>query len=186
MAQNINPEYEGPATHTKQSEEALTKSQDNHAVTKRLQKELMVLMMSGEKGVSAFPEGENLFTWVATIAGPQGTVYDGYKFKLSINFPHSYPYSPPLVKVTSPCFHPNIDLHGNICLDMLKDKWSAVYDVRTVLLSLQSLLAEPNTESPLNPLAAELWHDQTGYRSYLLQNFPVEGGKQLAASATSK
>ncbi|KAK9510869.1 hypothetical protein O3M35_005558 [Rhynocoris fuscipes] len=184
MAQNINPDYEGSFTNTKQSEETPTKSQDNHAVTKRLQKELMVLMMSGEKGVSAFPEGENLFKWVATISGPQGTVYEGYTFKLSINFPHSYPYSPPLVKVTSPCFHPNIDLQGNICLDMLKDKWSAVYDVRTVLLSLQSLLAEPNTDSPLNTLAAELWHDQSAYRLYLLQNFPIEGGKQTATASS--
>ena len=45
------------------------------------------------------------------------------------------------VKFETPCFHPNVDTHGNICLDILKEKWSALYDVRTVLLSIQSLLS---------------------------------------------
>jgi ubiquitin-conjugating enzyme E2 C len=48
-------------------------------------------------------------------------------------------------------------VHGNICLDILQDKWSAVYDVRATLLSLRSLLGEPNNDSPLNALAASLW-----------------------------
>jgi ubiquitin-conjugating enzyme E2 C len=44
----------------------------------------------------------------------------------------------------TPIYHPNIDFSGRICLDILKDKWSAIYNVQTVLLSLQSLLGEPN------------------------------------------
>lgn len=61
-------------------------------------------------------------------------------FKLSLEFPSSYPYTAPTVKFITPCFHPNVDLQGNICLDILKEKWSASYDVRAVLLSIQSLL----------------------------------------------
>ena len=68
-----------------------------------------------------------------------------------------YPYQSPTVKFTTPCFHPNVDSHGNICLDILKEKWSALYEVyladcepksvqlcqvRTILLSIQSLLGE--------------------------------------------
>ncbi|KAL1115142.1 hypothetical protein AAG570_007173 [Ranatra chinensis] len=143
MAQNINPYHRQSATATppsKTNEESQNRSQDNHAVTKRLQKELMVLMMSGEKGVSAFPDGENLFRWIATIEGPPGTVYEGHVFRLGLEFPHSYPYCAPLVRFTTPCFHPNVDTAGNICLDILKEKWSALYDVRTILLSIQSLL----------------------------------------------
>ena len=37
------------------------------------------------------------------------------------------------MRFETPCFHPNVDHHGNICLDILKDKWSAAYSVRTVL-----------------------------------------------------
>ncbi|KAF9595081.1 hypothetical protein IFM89_036970 [Coptis chinensis] len=46
----------------------------------------------------------------------------------------------------------------------LMDKWSSAYDVRTILLSIQSLLGEPNTSSPLNNQAAALWSNQEEYR----------------------
>lgn len=31
-------------------------------------------MMSGDKGISAFPDGDDVFSWIGTIIGPQGTV----------------------------------------------------------------------------------------------------------------
>ena len=55
-------------------------------------------------------------------------------------FGADYPFKAPEVKFVTPCFHPNVDQYGNICLDILKEKWSAAYSVRTVLLSIQSLL----------------------------------------------
>ncbi|EFB21966.1 hypothetical protein PANDA_018006, partial [Ailuropoda melanoleuca] len=126
-----------------------------------LQQELMTLMMSGDKGISAFPESDNLFKWVGTIHGAAGTVYEDLRYKLSLEFPSGYPYNAPTVKFLTPCYHPNVDTQGNICLDILKDKWSALYDVRTILLSIQSLLGEPNIDSPLNTHAAELWKNPT-------------------------
>ncbi len=67
-------------------------------------------------------------------------VYEGLSYKLSVAFSEKYPYEAPTVKFVTPCFHPNVDTAGNICLDILKDKWSAAFSVRTVLMSLQSLL----------------------------------------------
>jgi ubiquitin-conjugating enzyme E2 C len=67
-------------------------------------------------------------------------VYEDLRYKLSLEFPSGYPYNAPTVKFLTPCYHPNVDTQGNICLDILKDKWSALYDVRTILLSIQSLL----------------------------------------------
>lgn len=67
-------------------------------------------------------------------------VYEGLQYKLTFDFPSGYPYQAPTVRFDTPCYHPNVDKHGNICLDILKEKWSALYDVRTILLSLQSLL----------------------------------------------
>lgn len=148
-----------------------TGPKDGHSVTKRLQQDLMTLMMSGDTSLSAFPDGDNLFHWVATIVGGKGTVYEGLRYKLSLTFPSRYPYTAPTVKFTTPCYHPNVDEHGNICLDILKDKWSALYDVRTILLSIQSLLGEPNNDSPLNSEAAELWKTQTEYKQVLLQKY---------------
>lgn len=124
-------------------------------------------MMSGDTGISAFPDGDSLFFWVGTIAGADGTVYEGMTFKVSLQFKGNYPFEPPVVRFESPCFHPNVDKYGNICLDILKERWSAAYSVRTVLLSLQSLLGEPNNESPLNTQAAELWADQVQYLKVL-------------------
>jgi len=104
------------------------------------------------------------FSWTGTISGASGTVYEGLSYQLSIKFPSSYPFTAPTVKFETPVFHPNVDQHGNICLDILKDKWSAIYNVRTILLSIQSLLGEPNIDSPLNGHAAQLWEDQQEYR----------------------
>ena len=118
--------------------------------------------MSGDSTVSAFPDGDNLFSWVAQISGGPGTLYEGLKYKLSLSFPPQYPYTAPTIKFVTPCYHPNVDSHGNICLDILKEKWSALYDVRTILLSIQSLLAEPNNNSPLNVEAADMWERPVG------------------------
>ncbi|KAI9073724.1 hypothetical protein K1719_044323 [Acacia pycnantha] len=121
------------------------KSVDSQSVLKRLQSELMALMMNGE-------------------SGSKDTVFEGTEYKLSLSFPNDYPFKSPKVKFETTCFHPNVDLHGNICLDILQDKWSSAYDVRTILLSIQSLLGEPNNSSPLNPQAAQLWSNQEEYR----------------------
>ncbi|XP_050296817.1 probable ubiquitin-conjugating enzyme E2 C [Anthonomus grandis grandis] len=172
MAQNVNPFFEQQANSpSKESEVTKRPQNDGHAVTKRLHKELMTLMMSQDKSISAFPEGENLFNWIGTIAGPKDSVYEDLKFKLSFQFPNSYPYTAPVVKFITPCFHPNVDTSGNICLDILKDKWSALYDVRTILLSIQALLGEPNVDSPLNALAAEIWPKKDSYKRHVLEMY---------------
>ncbi|KAK3009160.1 hypothetical protein RJ639_014060 [Escallonia herrerae] len=161
---------------------------DTNSVTQRLQKELMSLMYSddndyqypylvemtgGDLGVSAFPEGESIFTWIGTIEGGKGTMYDGLSYKLSLRFPLDYPFKPPQVKFETSCFHPNVDQYGNICLDILQDKWSSAYDCRTILLSIQSLLGEPNIESPLNSSAAALWINQEDYGKMVRKHYMV-------------
>ncbi|KAI7776862.1 Ubiquitin-conjugating enzyme E2 11 [Diaporthe eres] len=131
---------------------------ESQNVTKRLQTELMQLMTSPAPGISAFPGADgDLTKWHATINGVDDTPYAGLVFKLSFNFPADYPYKAPEVLFRTPIYHPNVDFSGRICLDILKSKWSAAYNIRTVLLSLQSLLGEPNNDSPLNAEAAELW-----------------------------
>nr|XP_020833852.1 ubiquitin-conjugating enzyme E2 C-like isoform X2 [Phascolarctos cinereus] len=124
------------------------------SVGKRLQQELMTLMMSADKGISAFPESDNLFKWVGTIHGAAGTVYEDLRYKLSLEFPSDYPYNAPT------------------------DKWSALYDVRTILLSIQSLLGEPNIDSPLNTHAAELRTNPTAFEKYLLETYTKQVSSQ--------
>ncbi|KAJ2450032.1 Ubiquitin-conjugating enzyme E2 C [Coemansia sp. RSA 2336] len=141
------------------------------AVIKRLQSELMALMMAKPEGISAFPQPDNMLLWVATIEGALGTVYEGLQYKLTIKFPVDYPYTAPTITFTTPCWHPNVDDRGNICLDILKEKWSAIYNVQSILLSLQTLLGDPNTASPLNGQAAQLWDNQPEYKRMLLKHY---------------
>ena len=108
-------------------------------------------MTSPTPGLTAFPSPTDLTLWTATLTGPQGTPYENLTFKLSLSYPANYPYAPPDVRFVTPIYHPNVDFAGRICLDILKQgaaegegAWSAVLNTGSVLLSVQSLLGEPN------------------------------------------
>ena len=147
------------------------------SVTKRLQNELMSLMKDNDPNATAFPDGDSLFSWSGSVTGAPGTVYEGLKYKLTIQFPANYPYAPPTIKFLN-CWHPNVDQHGNICLDILKDKWSATYSVTTMLQSLRSLLSDPNNESPLNAAAAQLWPHAAEYRATVVKKYHEADSKK--------
>jgi len=129
------------------------------SAAERLHTELAAVMASGNETATAFPSGDDLLQWRGTIVGGEGTPYAGQTYRLRLVFPKTYPFSPPNVTFTTPIFHPNVDLSGVICLDILEDEWSPSLTVQTVLLSLQSLLADPNGDSALNADAARLWSD---------------------------
>lgn len=83
------------------------------------------------------------------IAGPPDTPYEKGTFLLEIHVPETYPFNPPKVKFITKIWHPNISsVTGAICLDILKDNWAAAMTLRTVLLSLQALLAAAEPDDP--------------------------------------
>lgn len=67
----------------------------------------------------------------------------GLQYQLSLAFPHNYPCSPPTIKFVTPCFHPNVDLHGNICLDILQVPTSPPSALDTLLHSEPGLGRNP-------------------------------------------
>lgn len=108
-------------------------------------------------GIAAHPVDSDIFHWHAVIAGPDGTAWEGGVFRLDVQFSDTYPVAPPHVRfLTKNVFHPNVYVDGNICLDTLKSCWSASLDVEALLLSLRSLLADPNPNSAANGAAATL------------------------------
>ena len=124
---------------------------------KRLLKDLKKLQEDDSGSITATPEGDSLFTWSAVIFGPDDTEWEGGIFKLIMEFSEDYPNKPPKVKFLTKMFHPNIYNDGSICLDILQNMWSPVYDISSILTSIQSLLSDPNPKSPANNVAAELF-----------------------------
>ncbi|KAL7671171.1 hypothetical protein ACOME3_006077 [Neoechinorhynchus agilis] len=124
---------------------------------RRLMRDFKKLQSDDNMGISASPTDDNIMVWDAVIFGPEDTPFEDGTFKLRLEFSEDYPAKAPLVKFTTKMFHPNIYNDGRICLDILQTRWSPTYDVEAILTSIQSLLNEPNTNSPANNEAAELY-----------------------------
>lgn len=127
--------------------------------SKRIKKELVDIKKRPPVGISVGEKENNIYEWDATIIGPSETPYDGAIFYLKISFPKNYPFTAPKVIFITPIYHCNISSTGSICLDILKDSWSPALTIEKVLLSISSLLAEPNPRDPLVPAIAKLLVD---------------------------
>lgn len=103
------------------------------------------------------PIGDSLNELQAVLKGPSDTPYEGGKFDLYIKIPNQYPFSPPSVKFKTKIYHPNIDHNGNICLDVLKNQWSPSLTMEKVMLSISSLLNDPNPDDPLRSDVARIY-----------------------------
>jgi len=133
-------------------------------------------------GCSAGPVGDDLFHWQATIMGPPDSPYQGGEFVLTIHFPKDYPFQPPKVAFTTRIYHRNIDrTDGYICLNILRNRWdllpsgwSPALTISKVLLSICSLLTNPNPED---------WPDQ---EIELMYTMDKDRYNQLAMDWTHK
>ncbi|KAL6127202.1 hypothetical protein ACLB2K_075244 [Fragaria x ananassa] len=125
--------------------------------SKRILKELKDLQKDPPTSCSAGPVAEDMFHWQATIMGPPDSPYAGGVFLVTIHFPPDYPFKPPKVAFRTKVFHPNINSNGSICLDILKEQWSPALTISKVLLSICSLLTDPNPDDPLVPEIAHMY-----------------------------
>jgi ubiquitin-protein ligase len=114
---------------------------------------------------------------IANFSSPQSdSPYSSGVFFLSIAFPTDYPFKPPKVNFTTRIYHPNINANGSICLDILRDQWSPALTISkgsyapplssmetltnmsfAVLLSICSMLTDPNPDDPLVPEIAHVY-----------------------------
>ena len=133
---------------------------------RRIQKELAELRSDPPANCSAGPEGEDIFKWEGMIMGPTDSPYTGGIFKLRIQFPVDYPFKPPHIQFTTKIYHPNINASGLICLDILKQQWSPALTIGKVLLSITSLLTDPNPDDPFVPeIAQQYKRSKTQYEA---------------------
>lgn len=124
---------------------------------RRIQNELKDINSNPPSNCSAGPISEdNLFSWTATIMGPENTPYHNGVFYLRIDFPSDYPFKAPKIIFVTKIYHCNINSTGAICLDILKDQWSPALSISKVLISICSMLDDPNPKDPLVPEIANL------------------------------
>ena len=114
---------------------------------------------------------DNILNIEIFFLGPNESPYEEIINTINIIIPKEYPGKAPHMTFKNKIYHPNISQEGHICLDILKDKWSPVYTIRTVILSIISLLSDPNPDSPLNGQAAQLYKEsKKKYNKMVLSN----------------
>jgi len=125
---------------------------------KRILKEMQELSNDANANISAGPiDDDNIFAWSATMIGPKDSPYEDGIFLLKINFPNNYPFKPPQITFDTKIFHPNISSSGSICLDILQSNWSPALTITKTLLSISSLLTDPNPDDPLDATAGRMY-----------------------------
>lgn len=131
------------------------------------------MLKNPTEGILAGPASEdNFFEWEALIEGPPGTPFEFGVFVATLSFPRNYPLSPPKMQFKSTLFHPNIYTDGRVCISILhqagedptgyetaSENWNPVQTVEKILLSVLSMIAAPNDQSPANVDAAKMWRN---------------------------
>ncbi|KAG1903248.1 ubiquitin-conjugating enzyme/RWD-like protein [Suillus fuscotomentosus] len=161
---------------------------------KRIHREVADAKKEDLGSITLAPSTDNLFRWTGTIPGPQGSPYEGGVFNINIQLANDYPFSAPKVTFVTRIYHMNISDKGNICIDILKQNWSPALSLFKVMLSLSSLLTDPNPQDPLVPSIAteylrnRVQHDRTARRwteLYARSPASVLAPSPIASSSTS-
>jgi len=143
----------------------------------RLQKDITGLsdFDGGKVATIDFPDSNNLTTFYVYIKPDEG-YWRGAKYQFTFSVPDHYPHSPPKVICNTKIYHPNIDLEGNVCLNILKVEWKPVLDINAIILGLMFLFYEPNPDDPLNKDAADLFrNDKRRFDNLVKQS--LRGGR---------
>ncbi|XP_063197162.1 ubiquitin-conjugating enzyme E2 G1 [Chroicocephalus ridibundus] len=138
-----------------------------------LRRQLAELNKNPVEGFSAgLIDDNDLYRWEVLIIGPPDTLYEGGVFKAHLTFPKDYPLRPPKMKFITEIWHPNVDKNGDVCISILhepgedkygyekpEERWLPIHTVETIMISVISMLADPNGDSPANVDAAKEWRE---------------------------
>lgn len=152
--------------HTRERDE---KPWENYTM-ERLEKEMIELELEDHPtNISFGPVSDhNILEWQGIVIGQLETPFEGGIFKLSIEFPIDYPFSPPDIKFQTKVYHPNIDKHGRINIDILRENWSPALTIEKLMLTICSVLHNPVIEDSGEsagdePISLLYLHDRETY-----------------------
>nr|AFO84292.1 ubiquitin conjugative enzyme [Ditylum brightwellii] len=129
-------------------------------------------------------DDSNVYDWEILIMGPDGTLYEGGFFRARLVFPPDFPNMPPTMTFISRCGTPNVYQDGKVCISILHppgedamnsqesadERWRPILGVEAILMSVISMLSDPNDESPANLDAAVQWrNDRQGFKKKVRQ-----------------
>ncbi|XP_013111281.1 nedd8-conjugating enzyme UbcE2M [Stomoxys calcitrans] len=120
----------------------------------RIQKDINELTLPKTCSMD-FPDQDDLLNFKLIICPDEG-FYKGGRFVFNFRVGPNYPHEAPKVKCETQVYHPNIDLEGNVCLNILREDWNPVLTISSIVYGLQYLFLEPNPEDPLNKEAADV------------------------------
>ncbi|CAN6596484.1 NEDD8-conjugating enzyme Ubc12p [Trichomonascus vanleenenianus] len=145
----------------------------------RVQKDLTELSLPPTMKTH-FPDPEDIMNFELEIKPDEG-IYKGGVFKFSFAVNTNFPHEPPKVKCLNIIYHPNIDLEGNVCLNILREDWKPVLNLNSVMVGLQYLFLEPNPADPLNKeAAADLQRNRDRFKDNVrsaMQGYVINGVK---------
>lgn len=152
--------------------------------SKRLAAEYANMKKTPNPHYEAHPEEANIQHWTFTIKGPEGTYYENKTYTGTLHFPDNYPFEPPTMKFTKIPFHPNVYADGKVCISILHRgndetgyesqsiRWSPVQNIGSILMSVLSLLSDPNPDSAANLDASNLYRKSKEEYKEKIQNMP--------------
>jgi len=145
------------ARKKKKEDEAETKAEEKKevvlsAAALRIQSDMTDLEIPSN--VKLVRKQDDLFNFSIVILPNQG-YWNGASFEFTFAMPNNYPYGPPKVRCVDKIYHPNIDLEGNVCVNVLRP-WKPTYTIQIILFGLLFLFTHPNPNDPLNKEAAEV------------------------------
>ena len=118
-------------------------------------------------------DDDNIFLWELMIVGPPDTLYEGGFFQCKLEFPSDFPSLPPVMTFKTPIWHPNVYESGVVCISILHppgedryneletaaERWRPILGVESIIVSVISMLSDPNDDSPANIDAAVMWRN---------------------------
>ena len=123
---------------------------------KRIMADLRRLEIEPIDGISIQPKDIHIQT--AIINGPEGTPYEGYKWRIRLNYPQNYPFSSPTAHFIDRIFHPNVNyVDGETYVNMYE--WVPTTRIGGTLIYIRSLLNNPRRDVTLNWEARNLYND---------------------------